>query len=286
MPHGSIDVGEVVVSALCDMVVAFPRPYRASFPDVPAQRWPQIRARHPDAFRGDEWLMHHHAYLVRSGGRTVLVDTGVGPSGTLAASWFGASGRLLEDLADAGFAPGDVDVVVLTHAHLDHIGWNLDLAADEPRPTFPNARYVLQRAEWERFPQVGDDDDRAAFDAGVRPLERLGVLDLIDGESRLAPGVTATPAPGHTPGHQVVLVESGEQRAAITGDLANHPAQVTDPSWRTGSDLDPDDAARSRTELFARFEADRSVVCTAHWPDPFARLVREDGMRFAAAFRP
>lgn len=285
MPHGSVAVGEVTVTALCDLVVAFPRPYRTSFPDVPQERWPQIRARHPEAFRGDEWLMHHHAYLVHSRDRMVLVDTGVGPSGTLAASWFGAAGRLLEDLADAGFAPDDIDAVVLTHAHLDHIGWNLDPSAPEPRPSFPNARYVLQRAEWERFPAAGDDDDRSAFDDGVRPLERLGVLDLIDGESRLGHGVTAVPAPGHTPGHQVVLIGSADLRAAITGDLANHPAQATEPSWRTGSDLEPQEAARTRAELFDRFEADGTIVCTAHWPDPFAHLVREDGARQAVTLR-
>jgi glyoxylase-like metal-dependent hydrolase (beta-lactamase superfamily II) len=253
---------------------------RAAFPDVPEDHWPDIRARYPEAFDGEEeWRLHDYCYLVRTGRTVLLVDTGVGPVWALGAKWILSGGGLPDELAAAGVEVADVDTVVLTHAHLDHIGWNLHRTGRQVGPRFPNARYLLQRAEWEGFLDRGDEVDRAAFHQSVTPLESLGVLDLLDGERRIGEGLTVAPAPGHTPGHQVLVVESRGELAAITGDLANHPAQAEEPAWRASGDMDPQPAAESRARLLDRLEADGATICTAHWPGPFAHLVRRDGRR-------
>jgi len=280
MPHGTMRLGPLEVTALCDLAPHFPSPFSRAFPTIPAERHDDIRTRYPSAFDGpDEWVFHDHCFLVRTPSKLLLFDTGIGGPETLGAQWIRTAARLPDELAEVGVDPLDVDVVAISHAHLDHVGWNVVREGDEVRPRFPNARYALQRAEWEGFPPAGDDDDRSVFDDSLRPLEALGVLGLVDGEERLAEGVTLHLAPGHTPGHQVAVLEGGGERLALTGDLANHPAQAHEPAWRTGADMDPDHAARTRAEWFDRIEAWNALLCTAHFPEPFGRLARDDGER-------
>ncbi|MFN2589287.1 MAG: MBL fold metallo-hydrolase [Actinomycetota bacterium] len=281
MPHGSLRMGEIEVTALCDLANRFPRPMREAFPDVPADRWPGFRDRYPDTFDGqDGWLFHVHCYLIRTAHRTILVDTGVGPASTIASRWIGAAGRLPDELDDAGVDPGGVDTVVITHLHLDHIGWGVTENGGEFSVTFPNARYLINRAEWEGFRELGDEEDRAAFDQQAVPLQRAGVLDLVEGDQPLTDAVTVVATPGHTPGHQSVWVESTAGSAMVSGDLTNHPVQVAEPNWRSRGDQDPSLAGWTRRQWLDRVESRRSTLSTAHYPHPFSRLVRVDGTRY------
>jgi glyoxylase-like metal-dependent hydrolase (beta-lactamase superfamily II) len=281
MPHETLTLGAFEVTALCDAAVRFPQPLTEAFPDVPADEWPGVRARYPDAADGEDgWLFHVHTYLVRSGSLTVLVDAGLGPAWTIASAWVGVEGRLPQELAAAGVSPDGIDVVVITHLHLDHIGWGLR-DRDDPRPWFANASYVINRTEWEGFRELGDEDDIAAFEQQAVPLERAGVLRLIESEHTIAEGLTIVPTPGHTPGHQGLLLESGDHRALVSGDLTNHPVQVTEPRWRSSGDMDPALASWTRRAWLDRVEAEGMLLCTAHYPKPFARLGREHGRRYA-----
>ena len=285
MPHGTVRIGDIEVTALCDVLADFPQPFSRAFPTIPEDRRAEFVARHPEAFSGpDTWLLHDHCYLVRTSERLILVDTGVGGNGTLGVEWIKTEGGLPAELEQVGVASEDVDVVVITHAHLDHIGWNLVRDGDggdggAARPRFANARYAVQRAEWEGFVRDGDEFDRKAFEQSLRPLESLGVLQLVDDGERVADGVTLRLAPGHTPGHQVVALESGGERAVLSGDLANHPAQVTEPAWVASGDLDPEGAAVTRARWLDTVEEWNATLCTAHFPQPFGRLAREDGRR-------
>jgi glyoxylase-like metal-dependent hydrolase (beta-lactamase superfamily II) len=282
MPHGTIKIGQVEITALCDAATRFPRALPEAFPETPADAWDEFRPRYPEAFIGEDgWLFHVHCYLVRGGERTILVDTGIGPPATVAAGWAGTPGRLPEELAETGVRPDEVDTVVLTHLHLDHIGWGMRApTGSQPGLSFPNARFVVQRKDWELFQDFGDEEDRAAFEQQVAPLDRLGVLDAIEGSRQLTPGLTVVPTPGHTPGHQCVLIESGGERALVSGDLTNHPAQVTEPRWPSGGDMDRARAAESRSAWLDRVESQDMTLSTAHYPMPFARLIREDGRRY------
>jgi glyoxylase-like metal-dependent hydrolase (beta-lactamase superfamily II) len=282
MPHGTIRLGSIEVTALCDAATPFPRPLAETFPDVPNDAWPELRRRYPETLHGDDgWLFHVHCYLVRAAGLTILVDAGLGPAWTIAATWVGVEGDLPGELERLGVAPGDVDLVAITHLHLDHIGWGVE-GQENPRPTFANARYLINRTEWEGFRELGDEDDIAAFEQQAVPLDRAGVLDLVDGDRNLCDGVTLVPTPGHTPGHQSVLIEAGDRRALLSGDLTNHPAQVTEPLWRSAGDMDPSLASWTRRRWLDRVVAEDILLCTAHYPQPFGRVTEEGGRRFFA----
>jgi glyoxylase-like metal-dependent hydrolase (beta-lactamase superfamily II) len=276
----SLAVGTVQVTAVCDVTADFPAPLGRAFPEVEAAAWTPWRRRHPGAFSGgDRWRLRDWCFVVRARDRVVLVDTGVGGPGVPGATWIGTPGRLPEELAAAGVEPAEIDLVVLTHLHLDHIGWNLAWDGDRPRPRFPRARYLVQRADWERFATGGDEDDRAAFDRCVAPLEALGVAELLDGDRPLDAELTLLHTPGHTPGSQSLLVSSGTDAALLWGDVANHPAQIGRPDWGPRSDLHPELARQTRRRLLDRIETEAMWLAPAHFPEPCGTVTREDGAR-------
>ena len=280
MPQRSLTVGTVQVTAVCDVTGDFPVPLDQAFPGVEAAAWAPWRRRHPDAFSGtDRWRLRDWCFVVRARDRVVLVDTGVGGDGVPGATWIGTPGRLPEELAAAGVEPDEIDLVVLTHLHLDHIGWNLAWDGDRPRPRFPRARYLVQRADWELFAAWGDEDDRAAFDRCVAPLQSLGVAELLDGDRVLDDQLSLVHTPGHTPGSQSLLVRSGDDGALLWGDVANHPAQVGEPDWGPGSDVQPEVARGTRRQLLDRVETEGMWLAPAHFPEPFGTVTRAGDVR-------
>jgi glyoxylase-like metal-dependent hydrolase (beta-lactamase superfamily II) len=285
--HGSLTVGAVQVTAVCDVVGDFPVALDLAFPGVERHAWEPHRRRHPEAFSGtDRWRLRAWCFVVRAGDRVVLVDTGVGGAWTPGAQWIGEPGRLPQELAAAGIDPAEVDVVILTHLHLDHVGWNLAWDGDRPRALFPQASYLIQRADWELFAAEGDDNDREAFERCVRPLQTLGVVELLDGDRAVDAELTVLHTPGHTPGSQSLLVRSGDDAVLLWGDVANHPAQVSEPTWCPGSDLQPDQARRTRLALLDRVEAEGMWLAPAHFPEPFGTVVGTEGRRHWSPLRP
>ncbi|HWD42448.1 MAG TPA: MBL fold metallo-hydrolase [Actinomycetota bacterium] len=280
MAHQSLTVGGVQVTAVCDVTGDFPAPLERAFPAVPAAAWAPWRRRHPEAFSGtDHWRLRDWCFVVRARDRVALVDTGVGGPGVPGATWIGTPGRLPEELAAAGVDPDEIDLVVLTHLHLDHIGWNLAWDGDRPRPRFPRARYLAQRADWELFGSRGDENDREAFDRCVAPLQDLGVAELLDGDRVLDRQLTLLHTPGHTPGSQSLLVASGGDAVLLWGDVANHPAQIGEPDWGPGSDVQPEVARRTRRRLLERIETEAMWLGPAHFPEPFGTVTRAGGAR-------
>ncbi|BCB86876.1 MBL fold metallo-hydrolase [Phytohabitans suffuscus] len=217
------DLGPLTVVALHDGEGTFFQPRQEAFPQVNRELWARADERDPGAVTADsQWLLRFRCFAVRHGDRVTLVDTGIGPADSLAASWAPVPGRLPEELAAAGIDPAGVDTVVLSHLHTDHIGW-----AVVGTPYFPNATYLLQRADAEAF------DRPELRDRLIRPLTESGQLRLIEGDVPIAAGVTAIATPGHTPGHQSVLVEYGSRQTLITGDLLVHMVQLVAPRRRT-----------------------------------------------------
>ena len=287
MPHRTLTVGNAQVTALCDVVGDLPVSLDLAFPGVERQAWAPYRRRYPEVFSGaDRWRLRDHCFVVRAGGWVALVDTGVGDAWAPGARWIGASGRLPQELAGAGVDPGEVDLVILTHLHLDHVGWNLAWEDDQPQPRFPNARYLIQRADWERFSREGDDNDRDAFERCVRPLQTLGLVELIVGDHVVDAELTVLHTPGHTPGSQSLLVASGEDVVLLWGDVANHPAQVSEPAWCSSGDLEPEVARRTREALLDRVEAEGMWLAPSHFPEPFGSVVRVDARRGWSPHRP
>ena len=175
--------------------------------------------------------------------------------------------------------PADIDLVVFTHLHLDHIGWNTVDKNGTPVPLFPNARHIVQRVEWDYWTQV-DTNERAAvrfsgvldqtlFKAVFEPIVTAGLLDIVEGgEHAVTREVLTVPTPGHTPGHVAVVVASGGKRADILGDAAHTPVQLSETDWSILADVDPEWARRTRHTLFDRIEAERALIARVHFPFP------------------
>ena len=286
MLHGTLHIGDLTIIGLCDGVVLSSGPAEDSFPGCSDAVWAEARERYPAvAGEGGRWRLHVHCFVLRSAGRTMLVDTGIGPESAPAFAWTGTRGALLEGLAEAELSPADVDDVVITHVHDDHLGWNV--AAGTTTPLFPNARYVVHRADWALMANATDEEDRAIFSAVLEPLEHAGVLTLSDDTLSLAEGLTVVHAPGHTPGHQVVVYASGRAHALISGDLVNHPVQLLQPGVAGTSDSDPELAAATRAEWLERFDRTPHAVCPAHFPEVFGSFISETGRReWTPAYRP
>ena len=283
MPEARLTVGNVEILSLNDHEATLP--LSDVFPEVPAEAWAPYLERYPNGFRGDHLLAHFECYLIRSEGQTILVDTGLGGTATnphsLEAMVGGAEGRLLQELEAAGVSPADIDTVFFSHLHFDHVGWNLTHESGAPaRATFPNARYVAHRADWEIFqrPEVLELFP-PHWDQTLGPLQDLGVLDLLDGEHALTGDVTAIPTPGHTPGSMSLAVVSGGQRAYILGDVFHGPAQVTETSWKFSFDMDGDQGVATRTAIVERAEAENAIMAICHHGG-FGRVVRAEGRRY------
>lgn len=259
----SLVIGDYEIATVLDS----PAPLRDPaiiFPSVPPAAWDPYRsfALDPDG----KWPLDWRGHLIRATygeGPVILVDAGMG---TDVNEHTGEPGQLLHNLAALGVEPGDIDVLVTTHCHGDHVGWNVayQVGGDTPSLTFPNATHWIASRDWEHY--LKPENANPAFDKSVKPLEALGALKLIEGVEQIAPGVATLPTNGHTPGHQCVLIESGGQTAVITGDLFHSVAQVTEQDWCPIFDVDTAMSTHSRRSLLSRAMAEEWIVFSGHLP--------------------
>ncbi len=246
------------------------------FPRNSREDFEPYRDTYPGAYgSGGKFRTYAHCYALRSQGKTVLVDSGIGPGPIEFLG--GIRGRLVDDMQEKGVSPDSVDTVVFTHLHGDHVGWNLTGAN---APTFPKARYLVSQGDWDYFTASDVVSQNPQIGASVLPLKELNVLELFSGEKAITEELTTYPTPGHTPGHTSIMVSSAGERALLTGDLAHHPAQVDRTEWCSGFDGDPALAVETRNKVLDRLEADGLLAAICHFPDPgFGKLVRLEGKR-------
>lgn len=274
-------IGDAEIVALTDMNCPFPTPLRELWPGVPYDAWDPYRELYPDMFEGERMRIEIGCYLVRSKGRTILIDTGygAGPIDYIG----GLRGQLMAELASQKLDTADVDTVFLSHLHLDHVGWNTREERGKHVPVFPNARYVVHQDDLDHFrkPEVQAVGRYPYIDRFIEPLAEQGILDTIPGDSDLTDEVKAIHTPGHTPGHMSVMVASGGERALIQGDVLIHPAQVTEEDWTPLFDGDPETAIKTRRQLLDQLEAEATMVISCHFTKPgFGRIVRTEGKRY------
>jgi glyoxylase-like metal-dependent hydrolase (beta-lactamase superfamily II) len=215
--------------------------------------------------------------LVRSGERLILLDTGGGAK--MAAERGQNCGHLLQSLASIGVAPGEIDTVVVSHAHWDHAGGVSIQSDDGWVPTFPNASYLFWRGEWEYWMNPDLPERPPFLDEVMPPLVRHNRVELADSEIEVVPGVRLLTAPGHTPGHMCVALTSGSEMAVYTGDMFHHPSQIDHPEWSPLFDVLPELSAETRRKMFERARRERFPLLTAHLPTPgIARLPAGGGL--------
>ncbi len=251
-----------------------------------------LREARPENLRMIEWLgpflagngdalASIHALVLEAGDRRILVDTCVGNDKPRPIPiWNMRKGSFLEDLTAAGFPPETIDTVVCTHLHVDHVGWNTHLVDGRWAPTFPNARHIIARREWEHWDAETDELAVQVLADSVRPIFDADLVELVSMDDEVADCVRLEPTPGHTPGHVAVHIESAGEHAVITGDLMHHPCQIAHPEWTATVDTDKELARRTRREFLER-HADRPVlVIGTHFAGPTAGRIVRDGERY------
>jgi glyoxylase-like metal-dependent hydrolase (beta-lactamase superfamily II) len=220
--------------------------------------------------------MSVHGLVIDTGGRRILVDPCIGAQRT-SLPFPPLDEGFLERLAEAGYAVDDIDTVLCTHLHFDHVGWNTRLVDGEWVVTFPNARYLFGRVEWEHWQTHGGAYGDTNIDETVRPVLAAGQADLVEMDHELCREVRLVPTPGHTPGHVSVVIESGGERAVIAGDLAHHPIQYAEPQLSMYADDDPAAAMSTRRAFLAERAADGALTFGTHFAAPSAGTVVRSG---------
>ena len=264
----SVSVGDLELVPILD-AVGLLAAYAEVFPEVPSDTWEPYRALYPELFSVDDWRLPCKCFVVRTGETTILVDTGVGPPGLW--EWTAErEGELPEALSRLAVRPDDVDIVFLTHLHIDHVGWNTDL---DGVALFPRARYVVH-GDSLAFARL--QDGRAHVQRCILTLEDR--LETVTGAVELAPGVSAFEAAGHYPGHMALRLTSEGENAVLIADTAVHPVLLDEPDWVYVFDGDPPECARTRHALLPEL-VDRDVlVACGHFPgNGIGRVVTYEG---------
>jgi len=258
----------------------------------------------PDAtmagFEGEMgWLLPHfwdsaantflrsiQSYVVRTGYHTILVDScvGHGKERPSTPAWDRLDSTWLDQLIAAGVRPEEIDYVLCTHLHADHIGWNTRLENGSWVPTFPNAKYVFHKDEfsyWEEHGKdwVGSGSLDGGFEDSVLPVMRAGQVALVDNDFAIDDQVTLEPTPGHSPGHVCIDVRSSAGHVVLSGDVVHHPIQIAYPEWNSRFCVDPDQSRASRKKFVDRHADRDTLILPAHFASPAAGRIVANGER-------
>ncbi|UZE50241.1 MBL fold metallo-hydrolase [Rhodopseudomonas sp. P2A-2r] len=249
----------------------------------------------PDEVRARPWLIPHFAndegrlkmavqsLVLETPSQRIVVDTCLGndKQGRKVAIWNNLQTTFLNDMTAAGFPPDSIDMVLCTHLHVDHVGWNTRLLDGKWVPTFSNARYVFGEREYAHWKACNANEDVPEFNDSVQPIVDAGRADLVASDRQLSDEITLIPTPGHSPGHMSVHIRSEGEEALLTGDVAHHPIQMAHLDWSSTVDSDPLAAAATRRTLFTRFADTPTLVIGGHFDAGF--LKRDgDGFRLDA----
>lgn len=229
-------------------------------------------------------LLSIHALVIESQGQRIIVDTCLGNDKRRAVpGWGMRNGPFLHDLAGAGYPRERIDCILCTHLHVDHVGWNTMLVDGNWVPTFPNARYLFARKEWDYWRERGQQDHGPVVDDSIQPIFDAGLAELVEMDHWLTDEVWLEPTPGHTPGHVSVHIRSRGEEAVITGDMTHHPCQMARPEWAANADYDPIQSTATRHQFYSRYADQPVLIIGTHFAAPTAgRIVRDgDAYRFA-----
>jgi glyoxylase-like metal-dependent hydrolase (beta-lactamase superfamily II) len=272
----SWQVGRVKITRIVEMDLPVPA---AALPQATPAELRKMPWLYPHFVSEDDSTLHLsvHALLVEAPGLRLVVDTCVGndrPREITGGEPL--STPFLQHLGEAGWSRGGVDVVLCTHLHADHVGWNTMLEQGKWVPTFSRASYLIGRQEYDFWKGVDEAEQVAAMADSIKPIFEAGLVQLVEQDHVISPEIRLTPSIGHTPGHVSVLIESDGQRALITGDMAHHPSQVAHFDWSFG-DHDKAAGVATRSSLFAEWADQPILVIGTHFAAPTAGHIVRDG---------
>ena len=266
-------LGDVKITALLEQQVALPCDFllpAATAAEVQAIDWLAPAY----ATGAAELILWIQAFVLETPTRRIVVDTCMGndkPRTGLPDTDF------LQRFEAAGFPRESLDTVLCTHLHNDHVGWNTRLEDGRWVPTFPNARYLIGKAEHGHWSQNLEGDDALILQQSVEPLLDAKLVDLVESDHRICDEVRLVPTPGHTPGHVSVSIESQGRRGIITGDMIHNPAQIARPEWASFVDYDSEAGVATRRRVLEGLADQPTLVLGTHFPEPTGGAIVRDG---------
>ncbi len=286
MPHRQI--GEIQISRILESENPDFDPAEF-FPETPAEAWePHLDWMKPHAMDpvSGNMIFPMQTYIVRTKHHVILMDTCVGDHKVRAReSWnMTTSGKYLQDLAAQGLSPEDVDFVMCTHLHPDHVGWNTRLLDGRWVPTFPNAKYVMSRKELEYWTDFNVKHPIEYFADSVLPIVEANRTELVANDHAIDDEVWLESTAGHTPDHFAVRLSSQSANAVMSGDLMHSPVQCHHPEWPARPDYDREQARQTRRSFLERYCETDVLVCTAHFPAPSIGHIHRAGDAFRFEF--
>lgn len=229
-------------------------------------------------------IMPVQSYLVQTRHHTILIDTCCGNQKNYAEPplWHQAGNAAwLTNLEAAGVRPEAIDFVFCTHLHSDHCGWNTRLVDGQWVPTFPNAKYVFAKQEYEAM----EDENHQIYIDNVQPIMEAGQALLVDRDYALDDEVWLESTPGHSAGHVAIELKSGQHRSSMCGDLIHSPLQLAEPGWNCNSDFDIPTAIRTRRDYLDTHCDTDTLILTAHFPSPSVGHIVSRGDRYDFSYR-
>jgi len=255
----------------------------------------------PDLVRQIPWLFPHFAdetgnlkalvqsFLIKSQGKHILVDTcnGNHKDRPNVPEWGNLKTDYLKKFSTIGVNTEAIDMVICTHLHFDHVGWNTRLENGTWVPTFPHAKYLFSQGEYEYWIQKPEKemiDDFNGIDDSVSPIVEAGLAQFVSDDYHINSEIRLMPTPGHTPHHVSVVIESQGQKAVISGDVLHHPCQMVHPEWTTLADTYPAQTVQTRNVFLAEMVDTDILVIGSHFSGPVAGYVRREGgsLRFVS----
>jgi glyoxylase-like metal-dependent hydrolase (beta-lactamase superfamily II) len=279
-------IGDVSITRVVETEMAF----------AYSEKYPFIREATHDELKKIPWLTPHfmtqagelklsiHALLVEAPGVTLVVDTCIGndkPRGIVRKQ--ALSTQFLQTFESTGVKRADVNAVVCTHLHVDHVGWNTMLVGGKWVPTFPNARYLIGAQEYAHWRNETDGETPQILADSVQPIFDAGLADLVAMDHRISGEIRLMPTTGHTPGHVSVVIESEGEKAIITGDMMHHPCQIARPEWSPEFDSDKAAAAVTRRQFICDVADQPTLIIGTHFATPTAGKIVKDGDTFRFA---
>ncbi len=280
---GGIEWHRIIESEEPDFDIRFLLPDTDDDSLAPHRAW--LEPRFLDPATG-KVVMAMQSYVLRTRHRTILVDACVGnrKERRFHKPWaHRTQTRYLDNLAAIGLAPEDIDFVMCTHLHADHVGWNTRLVDGRWVPTFPNARYLFARTEYEHWIAVnkrGKKYSDGCIDDSVLPVVEAGLAETVADDYEFDDEIGFALTPGHTPGHVAIELDSRGERAVLSGDICHTPLQCREPGWSAVGCSDRAQSAATRRAFLERHCDTATLVMTAHFPSPSVGFVRPRGEAF------